>query len=199
MVEPEEMLWIPVRMDTIPAHRPEDVQLALPSDLTSLEAVPGLWPTGATEGMICICNLTEVPVPLETGSVAAEVSPGTCSTTLCDRCGRTDTLAEILTDSSERCGTCNAGFVKREPDCRHCGAKDSSTVSYTGCADCKPEKLMQGTMPAKPSKTVLSAALRFQQMKGKPGTDTIVHPVHHIVEEPGGIEHLVDCECPSEE
>ena len=78
MVEPEEMLWIPVRMESSPEHRSEDVQLALPSDLTPLEAVPGLWPTGATEGMICIWNLTELPVPLETGGVAAEVLPGVC-------------------------------------------------------------------------------------------------------------------------
>ena len=39
----------------------------------------------------------------------------------------------------------------------------------------------------------------FEQTKGDNGTDTIVHPVHHIVEEPGGIEHLIDCECPTEE
>ena len=62
-------------MDSDPAHRAEDVQLALPSDLSPLEAVPGIWPTGATEGMICICNLTEVPVTLETGAVTAEVLP----------------------------------------------------------------------------------------------------------------------------
>ncbi len=29
--------------------------------------------------------------------------------------------------------------------------------------------------------------------------DTIKHPVFHIVEEPGGIRHLVDCEVPTEE
>ena len=42
MVEPDEMLWIPVRMDTSPECRAEDVQLALPSDATVLEAAPGL-------------------------------------------------------------------------------------------------------------------------------------------------------------
>ena len=39
-VDPDEMLWIPVRMEKTPEHRPEDVQLALPSDLTALDAVP---------------------------------------------------------------------------------------------------------------------------------------------------------------
>ncbi len=29
--------------------------------------------------------------------------------------------------------------------------------------------------------------------------DPIKHPVFHIVEEPGGIRHLVDCEVPTEE
>ena len=29
--------------------------------------------------------------------------------------------------------------------------------------------------------------------------DTIRHPVFHIIEEPGGIQHMVDCEVPTEE
>ena len=49
------------------------------------------------------------------------------------------------------------------------------------------------------SKVISNAALKYEKMQGEPGTDTIVHPVHHIVEEPGGIAHLVDCECPTDE
>ena len=38
---------------------------------------------------------------------------------------------------------------------------------------------------------------------GSPSTaeravNVITHPVFHIVEEPGGVEHMTDCECPTE-
>ena len=111
MVEPDEMLWIPVRMDTSPEHRAEDVQLASPSGATELEAVPGLWPTGEAEGKICICNLSELPVALETGAVTAEVVAAACSTTVCDKCGKVDTLADIVNKKSQRCAYCNSVIV----------------------------------------------------------------------------------------
>jgi len=150
MVDPDEMLWIPVRMESTPVHRPEDVQLALPSDCAALEAVPGIWPTGESEGMICICNLSELPVALETGAIAAAILPGACSTSVCDKCGKTDTLADILTQDSKRCGACNAGIIKRQSDCRHCGTKDPAVLSYTGCKDCKPEQEMPATAKEPP-------------------------------------------------
>ena len=64
MVEPDEMLWVPVRMGTDPDHRSENMHLVLPNEFTSLEAVPGIKPTGEAERMICIC--TELPVHPET-------------------------------------------------------------------------------------------------------------------------------------
>ena len=41
----------------------------------------------------------------------------------------------------------------------------------------------------------------WQQMMTQPEetVDTVTHPVFHIIEEPGGIEHLADCMCPTEE
>ena len=204
MVEPDEMLWIPVRMNESPECRAEDVQLALPSDATALEAVPGLWPTGDTEGMICICNLTEIPVALETGAVTAEVVAAACGTTICDNCGKTETLADVISKESQRCPSCNSAILEKPESCDRCGEEHPQAVSYTGCSDCKPERLhreakeVHGNYWNSQCRKILKTAAISSSNATSTVADTIVHPVYHIVEEPGGIEHLVDCECPTE-
>ena len=41
----------------------------------------------------------------------------------------------------------------------------------------------------------------FRTLTGLPADDpqVVYHPVYHIVEEPGGIRHLTECEVPTEE
>ena len=104
-----------------------------------------------------------------------------------------------------------------------------AVLSYAGCEQCRPEaKLSEkyaagacggATKIGPATATLARSAAQFSTITsvkngnaGKPcqsgalsvhasksALDVVEHPVFHIVEVPGGIEHMVDVECPSEE
>ena len=102
-------------------------------------------------------------------------------------------------------------------------------LGYAGCGTCRPEAKLQGRVRKGPAAKYLArSALAFMALAGAehaiscsplqsdpssvPGacagrvvpwrrnqSQDVYHPVFHIVEEPGGIRHLTDCEVPTEE
>jgi len=94
-------------------------------------------------------------------------------------------------------------------------------MSYSGCAGCRPERELRGKVKKGPAAGMLAgAALAFAALCAatnvssggqssqpcEPGpvpaagaglseaVDVKLHPVYHIIEEPGGIKHLTECE-----
>ena len=126
--------------------------------------------------------------------------------------------------SLEVCGSCTGSLVLGSDACRACGAGPEAVcvLSYAGCGQCRPERLLQGSVRRGPAAGLLAraglsyAAREAQQGAAKKGgvvaprvsqqTGVIINdadplmnqPVFHIVEEPGGIRRLSECEVPNE-
>ena len=112
--------------------------------------------------------------------------------------------------------------------CRLCGAgsEHCCVLGYSGCVDCRPERKLKGKVRKGPTAGLLArSALAFAALcvstgvslggassqPCEPGlapaagaslsgaSDVKLHPVYHIIEEPGGIKHLAECEVPTEE
>ena len=81
-----------------------------------VEAVPGLWTTGAAEGFVLLAA-QELDYTLEPGDVVAEVRSGLVETAACD------------------CGAVETTFLspKEEGPCETCG---TAVRSYQGCGSC---------------------------------------------------------------
>ena len=95
MFAPSEAVWVPVEVSgPLPAGEAQQVVLQ-----TALDAVPGLWPNGAREGMLLVANLEEVDEPLECGTVVGEVVQGPTVTQVCGACAGVDTwLSRVESD-----------------------------------------------------------------------------------------------------
>ena len=104
MLGPDEGAWVPVRRRGEP-ETSAGTEVALAAGI-AVEAAPGLWPTGAKDGMIFVCNLDDMEKPLETGDVVAEVCTAAVQTRVCGQCGDLDTDAWIQDDSTPVCEGC---------------------------------------------------------------------------------------------
>ena len=179
--------------------------MVLPSgDLPeALESVPGLWPTGATEGQIMLCNVDVTDVALDTGAVIAEVVPASVQTRTCTGCGFVDTDGWIANGQSNACEDCGVPRAPGKSSCRRCGAghEHQDVLGYSGCRSCRPEFRPRRERPQSGmmQKSVLMAATLCSVIGSGSMTDIVEHPVFHIVEEPGAIDHMADCEVPTEE
>ena len=67
MVSPEDAVIVPVKASSPYTAEPQQTMALLASDKAVLDVVPGIWPTGAQEGLAVITNLTEFDLPLEAG------------------------------------------------------------------------------------------------------------------------------------
>ena len=98
-----------------------------------VEAVPGLWTTGAAEGFVLLAA-QELDYTLEPGDVVAEVRSGLVETAACD-CG----VVETTFLSPEEDGPCETCGVAKAPElsegCFSCGSSERTAVrSYQGCS-----------------------------------------------------------------
>ena len=252
MLAPDESALIPVRViqkTEVPANQTCGM---FNSDQSTVDIAPGIWDTGATEGMVLVMNVTEFEVPLETGSTVAEVAPVGLQTVICSRCGLMDTEAWLGPESSavKKCESCATPILPEPVVCAECQATECLTaMSYAGCSDCRSEademrraasdpeaevvqlagslsedpveSSVASVLVSKPSRglgskvvarglmmfSALSVCLRDAEGVTHPGlprgapkaADVIEHPIFHIVEEPGGIDYMTDCEVPTEE
>jgi hypothetical protein len=178
--------------------------VALPRE-GPLEAAPGLWIPGANEGMILVCNLESLDVPLETGQAVAEVAAATVQTRACGGCGVIDTDAWIVNADAPHCPTCNTPQPGGTSSCRSCGANAGhcELLSYAGCSDCRPEAKRRtpcstATRSLMARSAIAFAALSSVMSGASSKAQPIQHQVYHIVEEREGLETMLDCEVPPE-
>ena len=95
-----------------------------------VEAVPGLWTTGAAEGFVLLAA-QELDHTLEPGDVVAEVRSGLVETAACD-CGAVETTFLSLGED----GPCETCGVAKAPEFS-CGSGERTAVrSYQGCSSC---------------------------------------------------------------
>ena len=100
-----------------------------------VEAVPGLWTTGAAEGFVLLAA-QELDHTLEPGDVVAEVRSGLVETAACD-CGAVETTFFSAGEEAP-CETCGVSKAPEVSDgCFSCGSVDRAAVrSYQGCSSC---------------------------------------------------------------
>ena len=175
------------------------------------------------EGEVCVIGDDEFDVELESGMPVAEVVPASIRTQVCQACGRIDTDALIDDGSLEICECCRTPLVLGPERCSACGAGEENVaiLSYAGCSSCRPERLLQGSVRYGAATGLLARAGMSYAKRDPEGhsrlsssavapcvssvTGAVIdrdpamhHPVFHIVEEPGGIRRLSECEVPTE-
>ena len=138
-----------------------------------------------------------------------------------------DTDAWVKQPNMECCDECGTPKIGGPRKCKSCGAgkEKCHVLSYAGCGSCRPEKYLQGRVRHGVAAGLLArsaiafaamcavssgpAGLRGRSQEGYPsGTpaaastlnkvNTVKNPVFHIVEEPGGIRYMADCEVPTQ-
>ena len=138
-------------------------------------------------------------------------------TQVCQTCGRIDTEAIVAHPEAPACTSCGALCVFGPKACSQCSAaaSDCRVLSYVGCPKCRPESQLRGTVRKGPAARFLAqAALRLESETAKVAVTQPIfgaagaaprgvmpedyHCVAHIVEEPGGIRNLTECEVPTE-
>ena len=123
--EPLELVLVPVEREVQSSADGSLTEAVFPVDC-GVEAVPGLWTTGAAEGFVL----------LEPGDVVAEIRSGLVETAACD-CGAVET--NFLSVGEE--GPCETCGVAKAPEfsdgCFSCGSVEQTAVrSYQGCSSC---------------------------------------------------------------
>ena len=113
-----------------------------------VEAVPGLWTTGAAEGFVLLAA-QELDYTLEPGDVVAEVRSGVVETAACD-CGAVETT--FLSPGQD--GPCETCCVAKAPEvsegCFSCGSAERTAVrSYQGCSSCSRTRGRRRPSPSK--------------------------------------------------
>ena len=202
--------------------RDTETIVVLPSTSSPVEAVPGIWGTGDDQGILCVIGTDEFDTVLEPGTKVAEIHSASIQTRVCQSCGCQDTDAWIDAEEGPKCAGCGTGRVGGPAACRQCSAsaEHCCVLGYAGCMDCRPEQKLRGRVRRGPAAGLLAkSALAFAALNqvdtrpqpcepcpvpaaGAPPSEALdvkLHPVFHIVEEPGGIKHLTDCEVPTEE
>ena len=101
----------------------------------SVEAVPGIWPTGSQEGMVLIAAKYE-PVVIEAGETVAEVRRGRIAASACTRCHMWDSkFQDSCHFEDDSCSSCGTGIL-RPDSCSQCGSEEVRQVRLQGCEEC---------------------------------------------------------------
>ena len=137
VVEAGEGVWVPVTRNQYTPGPSTAAESVLPVK-GAIEAVPGIWRTGALEGVILVANLELVDLDLSAGMVVAAIAPVTAQTRVCMSCHQVDTDAWVLRASKPQpqCQDCHAFVAGGDSACRACGA-ESVALGYTGCSTCR--------------------------------------------------------------
>ena len=129
---PGDGVLVPVEREVQSSADGSLTEAVFPVDC-GVEAVPGLWTTGAAEGFVLLAA-QELDHTLEPGDVVAEVRSGLVETAACD-CGAVET--NFLSVGEE--GPCETCGVAKAPEfsdgCFSCGSFERTAVrSYQGCS-----------------------------------------------------------------
>ena len=130
---PGDGVLVPVEREVQSSADGSLTEAVFPVDC-GVEAVPGLWTTGAGEGFVLLAA-QELDYTLEPGDVVG-VRSGLVETAACD-CGAVETT--FLSPKDE--GPCETCGVAKAPElsdgCFSCGSSERTAVrSYQGCGSC---------------------------------------------------------------
>ena len=131
---PGDGVLVPVEREVQSSSDGSLTEAVFPVDC-GVEAVPGLWTTGAAEGFVLL-PAQELDHTLEPGDVVAEVRSGLVETAACD-CGAVETCFLSVGEDGP-CETCGVAKVPEFADgCFSCGSVEQTAVrSYQGCSSC---------------------------------------------------------------
>ena len=131
---PGDGVLVPVEREVQSSTDGSLTEAVFPVDC-GVEAVPGLWTTGAAEGFVLLAA-QELDHTLEPGDVVAEVRSGLVETAACD-CGAVETNFFSVGEEGP-CETCGVAKAPESSDgCFCCGCGDRTAVrSYQGCSSC---------------------------------------------------------------
>ena len=131
---PGDGVLVPVEREVQSSADGSLTEAVFPVDC-GVEAVPGLWTTGAAEGFVLLAA-QELHHTLEPGDVVAEVRSGLVETAACD-CGAVET-SFLSVGEDGPCETCGVSKAPEVSDgCFSCGSVDRAAVrSYQGCSSC---------------------------------------------------------------
>ena len=76
---PNDAAWIPVKVPQAATQVEQYTYVADPIQ-GQIEAVPGIWGTGKSEGLIYVTNPTDLDAEIDTGSVVGELVPSMVQT-----------------------------------------------------------------------------------------------------------------------
>ena len=99
-----------------------DVEVVSPSPGLEVEVAPGLWPTGAVEGLVFVGNATDFDQCLEKGDRVGGVARAAVQTRVCGTCRAEDSEAWVIEPGQAGCKSCGAHVKKVALNCRQCGA-----------------------------------------------------------------------------
>ena len=94
IMEPDSGAWVPVVEDIGNESATGKVRAVFSSSFCQqLETAPGLWQTEVGPGLVFVCNVGELDVPLTQGAILGEVAEVGVQTVVCHECGGVDTEA----------------------------------------------------------------------------------------------------------
>ena len=141
VVSPGDGLLVPVRRDPETYLDGSLCEAVLPIRGGKVEAIPGIWDTGATDGIVLVASASGQDETLEQGDVVAEVRQGLVESAVCSSCGLMD--ARFMTGNGS-CQSCGIAQPASFDVCEGCGDKIAS-ISLQGCGSCK--KTVSSTKP----------------------------------------------------
>ena len=97
-------------------------EAVLPIHGGKVEAIPGIWDTGATDGLVLVlvASASGQDETLEKGDVVAEVRQGLVESAVCSSCGLMDTRFMTGNGSCQSCGIAQPASFDV---CEGCGDK----------------------------------------------------------------------------
>ena len=112
---PGDGVLVPVEREVQASADGSLTEAVFPVDC-GIEAVPGLWTTGAAEGFVLLAA-QEVDHTLEPGDVVAEVRSGLVETAACD-CGAVESVDRAAVRSYQGCSSCSRTRGRRSTGTR---------------------------------------------------------------------------------
>merc|ERR1712026_473287 len=102
------------------------------------DVAPGMWVSGAKEGLVFVANTTEFDQVVEAGTTLGVVAMAGVQTRVCEDCGMVDTDAWPSGPQERRCKACGVLLAGGSSQCRGCGAgpERSRVLGYAGCEAC---------------------------------------------------------------
>ena len=141
VLEPDEGAWVWAEClrqggDSEPSC---SVEAVMASRDAAAEVAPGLWATGAAEGLVFVGNPTNFDMALDPGSRLGIVVAGAAQTRHCWACGADDSEMVWGNRRGKECSSCRADAPMMPLECRQCGAGPGEVEvrGYSGCASCQ--------------------------------------------------------------